>query len=41
MLLTTHNWVAARAPLEGFLHAENNLDTLGADRRDSACEAGR
>ncbi len=41
LLLTTHNWVAARAPMEGFLHARNNLDTLGFDERDSACPASR
>ena len=31
------NWVVARAPLEGFLHATNNLETLGFDERDSGC----
>jgi len=37
VLLHTHNAVIARAPLEGFLHQTNNLDTLGPDRPESAC----
>ena len=37
LLLATHNWVVERAPVEGFLHATNNLDTLGFDERESAC----
>jgi ABC transporter substrate binding protein (PQQ-dependent alcohol dehydrogenase system) len=37
VLLHTHNAVIARAPLEGFLHQTNNLDTLGVDRPESAC----
>jgi ABC transporter substrate binding protein (PQQ-dependent alcohol dehydrogenase system) len=31
VLLATHNAVIERAPLEGFLHERNNLDTLGSD----------
>ena len=38
MLLATHNWVVERAPIRGFLHPTNNLDTLGIDERDSRCE---
>ena len=38
LLLGTHNWVVGRAPLRGFLHQTNNLDTLGFDERDSRCE---
>ena len=38
LLLVTHNWVVERAPLQGFLHQINNLDTLGFDERDSGCE---
>jgi ABC transporter substrate binding protein (PQQ-dependent alcohol dehydrogenase system) len=38
LLLTTGNWVVERAPLEGFLHAKNNLDTLGFDEKDSRCK---
>ena len=38
MLLATHNWVAERAPLSGFLHPTNNLDTLGTDERDTLCK---
>ena len=30
---------AAMAPLEGFLHQSNELDTLGLDRPESACDA--
>ncbi len=37
MLLHTHNAVIARAPLEGFLHETSTLDTLGADRAETAC----
>jgi ABC transporter substrate binding protein (PQQ-dependent alcohol dehydrogenase system) len=37
ILLTTGNWVAGRAPVDGFLHARNNLDTLGFDEKDSRC----
>lgn len=38
IFLTTPNWVVARAPLEGFLHARNNLDGLGIDERESRCQ---
>ena len=38
LLLITHNWVVERAPLRGFLHQTNNLDTLGFDERDTRCE---
>ena len=37
ILLTTHNWVVTRAPLKGFLHQKNNLDTLGNEKRNSKC----
>lgn len=37
MLLATHNHVVARAPVEGFLHRTNNLDTLGVDEPETAC----
>ncbi len=37
ILLHTHNAVIARAPVEGFLHRDNVLDSLGADQRDSRC----
>lgn len=37
ILLHTENAVVARAPIEGFLHEKNNLDTLGADERESRC----
>ncbi len=37
ILLHTHNAVVARAPIEGFLHQTNNLDTLGTDQATSAC----
>ena len=38
ILLNTHNAVVAVAPIDGFLHETNNLDTLGADNRESACK---
>lgn len=38
LLLATQNWVVERAPLQGFLHQTNNLDTLGFDERDSHCK---
>ena len=31
--------LVAQAPLEGFLHQVNELDTLGLDRPESSCEA--
>ncbi len=37
ILLHTHNAVVARAPVEGFLHRVNYLDTLGYDRQESKC----
>ncbi len=38
ILLHTHNAVIARAPIEGFLHPINYLDTLGTDRKESSCD---
>jgi ABC transporter substrate binding protein (PQQ-dependent alcohol dehydrogenase system) len=38
ILLHTHNAVIARAPIDGFLHPTNYLDTLGADRKESSCD---
>ena len=37
ILLHTHNAGVARAPVEGFLHRLNYLDTLGYDREESKC----
>ena len=37
ILLHVENAVVERAPIEGFLHEKNNLDTLGADIRESDC----
>jgi ABC transporter substrate binding protein (PQQ-dependent alcohol dehydrogenase system) len=37
LLLATHNAVVERAPLDGFLHQSNKLDTLGFDAPDSQC----
>lgn len=31
--------IAGVAPFDGFLHAKNNLDTLGMDERESPCKA--
>lgn len=41
MLLATHNHVVARAPVEGFLHRTNNLDTLGIDEPETTCRLSR
>ena len=38
LLVATQNWVVDRAPLQGFLHQLNNLDTLGFDQPDSQCK---
>lgn len=40
ILLNTGNWAIAIAPIEGFLDATNNLDTLGYDPKETACKAG-
>lgn len=37
VLLHTGNAVIGRAPIDGFLHEKNNLDTLGVDERESRC----
>ncbi|MDD9911338.1 MAG: ABC transporter substrate-binding protein [Ahrensia sp.] len=37
--LVTQRAVVALAPLEGFLHQFNELDTLGVDRPESSCAA--
>ena len=37
--LVTERAVVATAPLDGFLHERNELDTLGRDRAESACTA--
>jgi ABC transporter substrate binding protein (PQQ-dependent alcohol dehydrogenase system) len=41
VLLATPYGVAARAPIEGFLHRTNDLDTLGDDEGDSPCRLGK
>lgn len=37
ILLATGNAVIQRAPVEGFVHPTNNLDTLGVDVGQTAC----
>ena len=37
VLLVTQTWVVARAPLPGFEHRINDLDTLGIDEPESRC----
>lgn len=37
--VVTSRALVAEAPLEGFLHERNELDTLGLDRAESACTA--
>ncbi|TMV09100.1 branched-chain amino acid ABC transporter substrate-binding protein [Ruegeria sediminis] len=39
--LVTPRALVAQAPLEGYLHQRNELDTLGLDEPESACEAFR
>ena len=38
IVLATHNAVIAEAPLNGFLHESNTLDTLGTDRPEHQCQ---
>ncbi len=38
MLLATSDAVIAVAPLEGYLHKDNTLDTLGTDRAEFKCK---
>jgi ABC transporter substrate binding protein (PQQ-dependent alcohol dehydrogenase system) len=38
LMLATHNAVIAQAPLEGFQHQINDLDTLGTDQPEHQCE---
>ena len=38
ILLRTHNAIVARAPIPGFLHAKDDLDTLGLDAPESGCK---
>jgi len=38
VMLATHNAVIAFAPLDGFLHQTNNLDTLGTDEPEHKCQ---
>ena len=37
IMLSTENWVTSIAPLESFVHSENNLDTIGIDKKNSKC----
>ncbi|MFT6304444.1 MAG: ABC transporter substrate binding protein (PQQ-dependent alcohol dehydrogenase system) [Granulosicoccus sp.] len=41
VLLHTHNAVIASAPVDGFMHQFNDLDTLGLDRLESSCLLGQ
>ncbi len=41
VLLRTHNAVIERAPIKGFLHPTENMDTLGYDRGDRRCRPGQ
>ena len=38
ILLHTYNAVVESAPIDGFLHKTNNLDTLGIDQDESVCK---
>ena len=37
MLLSTHNAIIKKTPIQGFLHEKNNLDTLGFDEIETKC----
>ena len=37
LLLTTNDWTLTRAPIKGFKHRTNDLDTLGYGNQDSTC----
>ena len=37
LLLTTNDWTITLAPIKGFKHRTNDLDTLGYGSQDSAC----
>jgi ABC transporter substrate binding protein (PQQ-dependent alcohol dehydrogenase system) len=41
ILLATPYAVIASAPIEGFLHRSNDLDTLGDDEQDTPCHLNR
>lgn len=41
LLLHTYNAVIDRAPIRGFLHPDENMDTLGYDQGDRRCEFSR
>ena len=41
LLIGAQNWVIARAPLEGYKHRKNDLDTLGIDEQESLCRIVR
>ena len=38
ILLTTDRSLVAVAPIEGFLHQKNELDTLGFDQSENKCQ---
>ena len=37
ILLSTHNALIKKTPIQGFLHEKNNLDTLGIDETETKC----
>ena len=37
IMISSENWVTSIAPLEGFVHRDNNLDTIGMDAKTSNC----
>ena len=41
LLIGSQNWVVDRAPIEGFKHRLNDLDTLGIDEQESMCRMDR
>ena len=41
ILIASNNAVLWEAPVAGFLHATNNLDTLGVDQPNTMCKFAR
>ena len=39
IMISTENWVTSLAPLESFVHRDNNLDTIGMDAKTSKCKS--
>ncbi len=38
IMLSTENWVTKLAPIDSFVHSNNNLDTIGIDEKNVSCK---